>query len=430
MVMNIMEYYLLSAKISGVKNIHKCLNLEFFKKTIDKRFDPEQYRIKGIFGENGFGKTAIITAFSIFQSLILKANYLQDTSTQEYLSETINKITKEFIMECEFAHVGEERIDVYSYSICIKFDGKSYKIKNESLSVRNGNNPKSRFVTVYSVKDGSIDSFIDGTNYEKWSRASVNLLSKQSFPSIFLSDGTMTDGSVAANSVYHLLDFVSRMFVSLRNEDQHILYLLTNSNPTKDRNIEDIVNTYSMINEKKVLKTLFPSYKRRVKDMERFLRLFKPDLKSIDIDERLDGDYYSCKLNMNYGDYVINREFESEGIKKLMSLYDALRVAANGGIVFIDEIDSNINSIYLDKLIEYMMLFGKGQLCFTSHNIDIMQVLKDSKYSIDFLNSNQEIVRWINNGNKSPVSTYKNGLIEGMPYNIFASDFIGVFGDE
>ena len=75
------------------------------------------------------------------------------------------------------------------------------------------------------------------------------------------------------------------------------------------------------------------------------------------------------------------------------------------------------------------MLYGKGQLCFTSHNIDIMNVLKDNKYSIDFLNSNQEIVRWINNGNKSPVNTYKNGLIEGMPYNIFATDFIGVFGE-
>ena len=143
-----------------------------------------------------------------------------------------------------------------------------------------------------------------------------------------------------------------------------------------------------------------------------------------------DGDFYYCQLNLNYGDYVINREFESEGIKKLMSIYDALRIASNGGIVFIDEFDSNINSIYLSALVEYMMLLGKGQLCFTSHNIDIMQVLKNNKYSIDFLNSNQEIIRWITNGNKSPITTYKSGLIEGMPYNIFPTDFVGVFGDE
>ncbi len=48
------DYYLLSAKISGVKNIQKRIYLEFYKKTIDKQFDPDKYRVKGIFGENGF----------------------------------------------------------------------------------------------------------------------------------------------------------------------------------------------------------------------------------------------------------------------------------------------------------------------------------------------------------------------------------------
>ena len=57
------KYYLLSAKISGIKNIHKRIELDFYLKSIDKSFNPEKYRVKGIFGENGFGKTAIITVF-------------------------------------------------------------------------------------------------------------------------------------------------------------------------------------------------------------------------------------------------------------------------------------------------------------------------------------------------------------------------------
>ena len=36
------DYYLLSAKISGVKNIQKRIYLEFYKKTIDKQFDPDK----------------------------------------------------------------------------------------------------------------------------------------------------------------------------------------------------------------------------------------------------------------------------------------------------------------------------------------------------------------------------------------------------
>ena len=41
-----MDYYLLSAKISGVKNIQKRIYLEFYKKTIDKQFDPDKYRLR------------------------------------------------------------------------------------------------------------------------------------------------------------------------------------------------------------------------------------------------------------------------------------------------------------------------------------------------------------------------------------------------
>ena len=75
------------------------------------------------------------------------------------------------------------------------------------------------------------------------------------------------------------------------------------------------------------------------------------------------------------------------------------------------------------------MIYGKGQLCFTSHNTDIMNVLKDNKMSIDFLTREQKIVPWISNGNRSPVSSYKNGLIEGIPFNIYPTDYVGMFGD-
>lgn len=44
-------------------------------------------------------------------------------------------------------------------------------------------------------------------------------------------------------------------------------------------------------------------------------------------------------------------EFESSGIKKLMNLFYYLDAASDGFIVFIDELDSEINDVYLDKII-------------------------------------------------------------------------------
>ena len=115
------------------------------------------------------------------------------------------------------------------------------------------------------------------------------------------------------------------------------------------------------------------------------------------------------------------------GIKKIIELYDAFVQASNGFIVFIDEMDSNINDIYLCKIIEYFKYYGKGQLCFTSHNVDPMSVLKDNNKSIDFLTRDNRIIPWVKNGHYTPENSYRNGLIEGMPYNIDSSDFISIF---
>ena len=61
---------------------------------------------------------------------------------------------------------------------------------------------------------------------------------------------------------------------------------------------------------------------------------------------------------MIYKDYTLDQEFESRGIKKIMELFEYLDMSADGQITFIDELDANINDVYLDKLIEYFILFG------------------------------------------------------------------------
>ncbi|WP_155830946.1 hypothetical protein [Butyrivibrio sp. MB2005] len=56
--------------------------------------------------------------------------------------------------------------------------------------------------------------------------------------------------------------------------------------------------------------------------------------------------------------------------------------------------------------------------------------LKDSNKSIDFLTRDNRIVPWVKNGNYSPDNSYRNGMIEGMPFNIDSSDFISIFEGE
>lgn len=65
----------------------------------------------------------------------------------------------------------------------------------------------------------------------------------------------------------------------------------------------------------------------------------------------------------------------------------------------------------------------------TTHNLDPMSVLKENKYSIDLLSSDNKLVSWVSKGNAAPDSYFKNGMIENIPFNIDATDFIGVFGE-
>lgn len=80
---------------------------------------------------------------------------------------------------------------------------------------------------------------------------------------------------------------------------------------------------------------------------------------------------------MVYNEYRVNVEFESTGIKKLVKLYMYIREMKRGGIVFIDEFDANLHDVYLCALLEYLMEYGEGQLCFTTHNIGPMDILKE-----------------------------------------------------
>ena len=94
-----MPFYLLSLRLSGIKNIETPVEFQFYKKTIKNDFDPSDFRIKAIYGENGSGKTAIITAVKILRNIISDNNYLFDSVTQRNLIELINKKTKAVLIE-------------------------------------------------------------------------------------------------------------------------------------------------------------------------------------------------------------------------------------------------------------------------------------------------------------------------------------------
>jgi hypothetical protein len=427
--------------MSGIKSIKNEIRLDFYKKTVDKNFDPDKFRVKAIYGENGSGKTAIITGIKIFQDLMLSNQYLNESKNQRFLDEIINKETSRFTFGCEYITGEEESYIVYDYNFELEKNNKGdYVIKHESLNLKNGNYPNNNYVNVYECDNGELINInCNETVKNIIEKKTFNLLNKNPFMSLYIVDYTSViekDKEFSYN-IAVMLFLIALINVYINEEDKHDIYFLRktireshekSSEYINDINeILDTISVYSGFDDNSISKSEFDKYKESVKQLTKFIQIFKRELKSIDIDAKDDGDNYRCELIFNYGNYKVNKEFESTGIKKLVRLYSAFKAANNFGIAFVDEMDSNINDIYLCKLIEYFMYYGKGQLCFTMHNVDPMSLLKQNKNSIDFLSSDNKIVSWVSKGHASPENYYKNGMIENSPFNIDATDFIGIF---
>ena len=433
--------YLLNVRMSGIKSIKNEIRLDFYKKTVDKNFDPDKFRVKAIYGENGSGKTAIITGIKIFQDLMLSNQYLNESKNQRFLDEIINKETSRFTFGCEYITGEEESYIVYDYNFELEKNNKGdYVIKHESLNLKNGNYPNNNYVNVYECDNGELINInCNETVKNIIEKKTFNLLNKNPFMSLYIVDYTSViekDKEFSYN-IAVMLFLIALINVYINEEDKHDIYFLRKTiRESHEKSYEyindineilDTISVYSGFDDNSISKSEFDKYKESVKQLTKFIQIFKRELKSIDIDAKDDGDNYRCELIFNYGNYKVNKEFESTGIKKLVRLYSAFKAANNYGIAFVDEMDSNINDIYLCKLIEYFMYYGKGQLCFTMHNVDPMSLLKQNKNSIDFLSSDNKIVSWVSKGHASPENYYKNGMIENSPFNIDATDFIGIF---
>ncbi len=438
------KVYLLNFKVSGIKNLEKTIELNFYKKTIDKQFDPEKYRIKAIYGENGSGKTAIVVGMDVLRNIIIDSTYLNDSKNQQYLQAMVNKKTRRIELNSDFIYYTDAQSRIYSYEVSLGLNPMGlFEIERESLKCR-FNGTRAKEIVVFECLKGEINSVMidDEETKDRLIRESLNLLGKQSLAiNCLLNSKDIFRNNMSSPfrmMMFDLYFFAAKINVCIASEDDPDLYLqkkelLEAKDPDdffdKITRMVSTVGRFANANEKLIAKDLFENYKLKIKKLERFIQLFKRDLKSIDIDKTEAGEFFACKLLMNYGDYRVDTVFESTGITKLIKLFDYLNSAADGEITFIDEMDANINDVYLSKIIDYFMQYGKGQLCFTTHNTSPMASLRSNKKSIAFLSSDNQIVEWKTNGNFAPDKLYRQGMIEYLPFNIEPEDFLGVLGE-
>ena len=446
-----MNTYVLRFTTKGIKNIDKLTSVDFYNNSISKgkAINLDKKNVKGIFGINGAGKSAYMLAMDIYNTMTTKSDYLVQDVIKNKLEKLINKSTKELFLENIFAVYNEDNdykvYEVLKHTIMINyylndFNQKTFSVF-EKLERLIGNTINSDYEEIYRVNDGQLVINEKFPNSDWYLDEYSNRLEQSSLVSYTLNSLSKNQEEDLNNKKllwYLVVSFYNSLTtkVFIDNEDLQESFILDDVLIKKNdksfdlfRNDEKYVISFKIMNDI-VKKDKFESYKKQVNKLKEFIQILKPNLKDIRIDEKIDGDYYRCNKVFVYDDYEVDEDCESTGIKRIIKMYAYINLAIKGSKVFIDELDANISGVFLDKLLEFFAENGKGQLCFTSHNILSMNILKQYKNAITVFGETGKVVNVVKNGHYQPVNLFYEGFIEDSPFNINSFDFFKSFGLE
>lgn len=415
---------LLQFSVCGVKNIDKEITIELTKQ--DGSISSKTNHIIGVFGYNGAGKTALIIGMDIYKNVVTNSLYLTNLEVAETIKKLTNFTTQTIRVSVTFRS-NEKK--VYKHIIEIR---KS-KIIKEIIYLMNEKNFADKGKTLISIRDGKLleCSLCDSSLLNKIKSLITRHMSMTL--SFAMKDINDSENNIKNDEVrlalFMIFDFAYNINICLKEKYYKTINFL---NRNKSRNLTKyFLKIFSSDNEKESTKNNINSRNKNALDinkLKKFIRIFKPTLCDIKANELFikSGSFNDLMFSYDGKNYVAF-ENESSGIKQLTTIFDSLLKCADGQIAFINEIDSNIHPIYFEKLIEYFLNYGKGQLIFTSQNIEVMDVIKKESRSINNIGPNSVVETWVKNGRRKPTNEYKEGYFITCPLNVEDFDFVNVF---
>ena len=203
------DIFLVNYSVKGIKTLEKLVSLSFYKKIISKDFDTQEYNVKGIYGMNGSGKSAIVTSVDILKNVLTTPGYLSNPLVQKNLDEIINKKLGELYIEADFISKFDDMLMYYRYTLTLSKNkiGK-YIISYEKLSSKSGTSKTDTMETVFEVIEGEIcyiNNQGDNSLAEMLLQKTINLLTNTSMCELFCEN--------VASSEEDVLEKINRMII-------------------------------------------------------------------------------------------------------------------------------------------------------------------------------------------------------------------------
>ncbi|MDB5599436.1 MAG: ATP-binding protein [Xanthobacteraceae bacterium] len=317
-----------------------------------------------IYGANASGKTNLLRAFAFFREAILKSHRVS-TPTGAIprkafaLDEVSPRSPSRF--DCDFIVSGVR----YHYG----FSATDNEFEEEWLYAF----PKGSRQTLFN-RDRSHKKINFGKNLRGKNTTIASLVRPNS---LFLSAAAQ-NGHEQLLPIYNYFENKWHGMVSAK-VDLRQLALLIAAHGIDDRLLSFLKHADIGINSARIEDQQVPAEVEKL--VERFQHVISEEFSS---SENLRLEYYKERKNIALGhqtasgeDWFLNLGSESRGTLRLLNLiFPILQVIDNGGVLFVDEIDSSLHTLLSMKLLE---VFGEkksnpcgAQLVVTTHDTNLL----------------------------------------------------------
>ena len=417
-----------SVRINNFKNV-KDGKLDFLNK---KEFRAS---ILGLYGQNGSGKTALIDSISLLKDV------LSGKKVHPSFADLINIDSSNASFEFKFSlSDGDDCVYVfYSFSLCkVDYQDQDNHEKKYYASIYDEKVSMSRYIEDKNVYTKQV--LIDASNSDTFGpKAKYELLLND-------SKETETDVIVAKKISYKsgssfIFSNDMIMLINSNCQDELIIDIFNTLVHYSKRNLFVLSNRYSALVSFDALPLFFRLegkgmnvsgsvgipidrfglissecvgiVEKVIENMNIVLPQLVPglkiSLKNLGEEIQRDGSTL-CKVQLfsSKNSIDIPLKYESEGIKKIVTMLQLLIVIFNNSsvTVAIDELDSGVFEYLLGEILRIISTNGKGQLIFTSHNLRPLETLNKSFVAFTTTNPENRYIRFVNLKPKNNLRDY------------------------
>lgn len=413
--------------VFGIKAIDKALTFRFASVGTEAPAALKRHNVNAIYGANSVGKSSFVTAMALYKQVCLHG-------WRDSFGSFINEKTGFAEFSITFTVFSKQGATTFKHSMKIakKNEGFPFSIVFESLE-RFDQNSKEKNGILFLTENGELLVF-EGKKPKNTSeeyKATLNVCSEKSALSLFAFEKAMGQKFGGVKWIFDAYQVPILTQVVLNQEDMKYFFGDDKVLAWYFKQMEPLTGLRILddnAQQIEIPKGEEDEFRKSLKWKADFIRLFDSELVAIDIEkisEKKETNLW--REIMIYKGFHVSADQASTGVKKLLFLADALMQSARGGIAFIDEFDAGINDVAFQKMVRFFAQYGEGQLIFTTHNLEPMAVLKDRAKAIAFITDDGKVRTWTQRGNSSVEKMYRNGMIEGIPFNLEPEDFLQAF---